>query len=318
MTRALGFDMSHYQTISSWSSVYSGGRQFVFVKATEGATYTDPTFASNMSGATGAGVIAGAYHYAHPDSNTATTEANKFLGVASSYIGAGYLKPVLDIEEGSLTKSAMSTWVNSWCNTVLNATGVRPIVYSYPDFATNKLDSSVTQWSPWMASYNSQSPQTGAPNSTAPWSGWSFWQYSASTTVTGVSSGACDVDVYGGDVDTMIANHVGKSSQFAVGDTVHVTASSLKAWDTYASNGTYVSKASGTTGTIQGGPVMVAGYLRWKVLYSGDSVARWSAGDYLASGSGARAASTSMLAASSTPATTAKKDKSTFASTIIA
>lgn len=313
MARTYGIDVSHYQTITSWASVYSAGYKFAWVKASEGATVTDANFTSNISGALTAGVIAGAYHFARPDSNSATTEANKFLSVAGSYIGAGYLKPALDIEVSSLTKAATSTWVNTFCNTVLNATGVRPVVYSGASFASTKLDSTVTQWSPWIASYNGQSRDTGAPTSYAPWTGWSFWQYSQSQSVSGISA-PCDADVYASDVDALINNHVGKSTQFSVGQSVKVTASSLKAWDTYASNGTYVSKPLGTTGTIQGGPVMVNGFLRWKVLYSGDTVARWSAGDYLAPNTGAAAASSPALAASST---TAKKDEPTFASTII-
>lgn len=318
MARTMGIDISHYQTVTSWASVYNAGKRFVWAKATEGASTTDAKFTGFMSGATAAGVIAGAYHFARPDSNSAATEASKFLSVASPYIGAGYLKPALDIEVSSLTKTATSTWVNAFCNAVLNATGVRPVVYSGASFASTKLDSTVTQWSPWIAAYNGQSATTGNPTSTTPWSSWSFWQNTDSASTAGV--GTTDGDVYANDVDALILNHVGKSSQFSVGQTVQVTASSLKAWDTYASNGTYVSKPNGTTGTIQGGPVMVAGFLRWKVLYAGDTVATWSAGDYLAGTSNFAAANTSIsqatLAAASTT-TAKKKDEPTFASTII-
>jgi lysozyme len=289
LVRSFGIDVSHYQTVSSWASVYAAGKNFVWAKASEGATYTDPAFATHMAGATAAGVIAGAYHFARPDNNAAVTEANKFLSVASAYIGPGFLKPACDIEVSSLSKAATSTWVNTFCNTVLNATGVRPVVYSGASFASTKLDSTVTQWSPWIASYNGQSATTGNPTSTTPWTNWSFWQNSQTGTVSGIS-GNVDTDVYANDVNALINNHVGKSTLFSVGQTVHVTASSLKAWDTYASNGTYVSKPNGTTATIQGGPVYVNGFQRWKVLYSGDSVATWSAGDYLAAGASRPAA----------------------------
>lgn len=282
--RTLGIDVSHFQTVSSWASVYSAGKNFAWVKATEGATVNDAAMSSHMSGATAAGVIAGVYHFARPDNNSAATESNHFLSIAGAYIGAGYLKPVLDIEVSSLSKTATSTWVNAFCNAVLNATGVRPIVYSGASFASTKLDSTVTQWSPWIASYNGQSPTTGSPTSTTPWTGWSFWQYSQTGTVSGIS-GSVDSDVYASDVTALINNHVGKSSQFALNQTVHVVAASgLKAWDTYASNGTFVTKPNGTVGTIKGGPVYVNGFLRWNVLYSGDTVARWSAGDFLAGG----------------------------------
>ena len=57
--------------------------------------------------------------------------------------------------------------------------------------------------------------------------------------------------------------------------------SGLKAWDTSASNGTYVLKANGTTATVISGLVFANGYWRWELRYSGDSVNRWSAEDYL-------------------------------------
>jgi len=312
LARTLGIDVSHYQTVSSWSSVYNADRKFVWVKSSEGATYKDSKMASHMAGATAAGVIAGVYHFARPNSNSATTEANHFLNTARAYMGAGYLKPTLDIEVSSLSKTATSNWVNTFCNTVLNATGVRPVVYTGASFASTKLDSTVTQWSPWIASYNGQSPYTGGPTSYAPWSGWSFWQYTDSASVSGISGGV-DGDVYASDTTALINNHVGKSSKFSVGQSVKVTASALKAWDTYASNGTYVSKPYGTTGTIQGGPVYVAGFLRWKVLYSGDTVARWSAGDYLApntstmtaSGGGTTTTATPTRVADAVPASSA-------------
>jgi hypothetical protein len=75
--------------------------------------------------------------------------------------------------------------------------------------------------------------------------------------------------------------YIGK---FVPGNVVKVVnaPSGLKAWDTAASNGTYVNKANGTTATVLGGPVFANGYWRWQLMYSGDTVARWSAEDYLA------------------------------------
>lgn len=51
-----GFDVSHYQSSVDWTSAYNdGGLQFVYIKATQGTTYTDPTFSSHYEGATNAG-----------------------------------------------------------------------------------------------------------------------------------------------------------------------------------------------------------------------------------------------------------------------
>ena len=300
--RALGIDVSNYQTVSDWDAVYAAGKRFAFVKATEGGTYTNPQFAAQMNGASDGGVLAGAYHFARPNSNTAATEASKFLSVAGDYAKAGWLRPVLDIETSSLSKAATSAWVNDWCNRVASATGVRPLVYTYVSFAADKLDSTVTQWSPWIASYNGRDPLTSAPSGTAPWTSWSFWQYSQTGRVAGITSGDVDLNAYYYDENTLVRNHVTKGTKFAVGQQVRVNApSGLKAWNTYASNGTYVVKPNGTTATVKGGPVFVDGYRRWQLQYAGESVTRWSAEDFLAPATTAAATTKSLAYA---PATT--------------
>ena len=57
-----GIDVSHYQHTITWSSVASDGIDFAILKATEGQTYVDPTFAYNDSQAQLSGIPVGAYH----------------------------------------------------------------------------------------------------------------------------------------------------------------------------------------------------------------------------------------------------------------
>ena len=42
-----GIDVSHWQGTVNWTSVRNSGKVFALCKATEGTTYTDPTFATN-------------------------------------------------------------------------------------------------------------------------------------------------------------------------------------------------------------------------------------------------------------------------------
>jgi len=66
--RALGIDASRYQEAIHWPQVVSeGGVKFALLKCTEGAQYTDPTFADNWRKAKDAGVLRGAYHFFRPD-----------------------------------------------------------------------------------------------------------------------------------------------------------------------------------------------------------------------------------------------------------
>src|SRR3954471_22493109 len=65
-----GIDVSHWQGTINWTSVKNAGYSFTFMKATQGNTYVDPTFATNISGATRQGIYVGPYHFC--DLNTDT------------------------------------------------------------------------------------------------------------------------------------------------------------------------------------------------------------------------------------------------------
>jgi GH25 family lysozyme M1 (1,4-beta-N-acetylmuramidase) len=285
--RATGIDIASYQGAPTWSSVYSSGVQFMYAKATQSTNYIDPDFSGDMTGATAASVVAGAYDFADFTVDP-TAEANHFLATASPYVGPGYLRPMLDVEAAtSDTASQVSSWVNTWCNDIYVDTGVKPIIYTYISFASTYLQSSVTQWPLWMASPNGQNPQTGNPNATAPWSSWSFWQYGGGA--IGGISGTVDEDVANGNMTGyVIPQFVAGSTHFSTGQVVHVNATSgLKAWSAYTSNSssdTYVVEPNNTNAIIEGNPVYIAGDLRWPVEYAGSSTITWSAQSYLVAG----------------------------------
>jgi len=214
--RPLGIDVSAIQGSPNWASVKGSGITYAWCKATEGFTFNDASFANNMVNAKAAGVLVGAYHYARPDNQVgvagAQQEAEHFWGIVSNYIkgGGSYMVPVLDIETGltgaGYTRATLSQWVNAWCVAVTNrafTNGIvlKPLVYTYVDYASTWLDNTVTNWPLWIAQYpgSPPDPQTASPSGTSPWaaSNWQFWQYSSTGTVPGIS-GNCDRDVFNG------------------------------------------------------------------------------------------------------------------------
>jgi lysozyme len=59
-----GLDLSHYQNLSlDLAQCRREGIEFVFLKSTEGNTFTDSAFASNLAEARNAGLLVAAYHY---------------------------------------------------------------------------------------------------------------------------------------------------------------------------------------------------------------------------------------------------------------
>ena len=91
-----GIDVSHYQGTINWTSVKNAGYQFAFMKATQGTTYVDPTFATNRTNATAAGIPIGFYDFCEV-STTATdaiAEANHFLAsIKPLYQSRQYFRP---------------------------------------------------------------------------------------------------------------------------------------------------------------------------------------------------------------------------------
>lgn len=208
--RVLGIDVSTYQGSVNWDSVNSAGRDFAFARSSTGSSYSDPTFATNMSNGTNAGLLMGAYHYAYPQFNSPSTEAAHFLAAAGSYIAPGFLRPVVDIEEAGGTTPVgaanLSDWTNAFINYVVahspyGATA-EPLIYCNSNYAQSYLNSTVASRDAWIANWNwsdayaqdtTHSPAKGVFNT------WSFWQYSDNGSVGGESP--VDKDVANGDIN---------------------------------------------------------------------------------------------------------------------
>jgi lysozyme len=304
-SRALGIDVSsnnHSGGSINWGSVYGGGVRFAYVKATQGSSYTNPYFTSDIAGATNASVIAGAYDFADFNTVSAATEANHFLSVAGPYVREGYLRPALDMEGStSMSQTQVSNYVNAWASDVYNATGVLTVVYASQSFAATYFNSSVTSSKQfWIADYNGQNIYTGSPGSTTPFSTWTLWQGSSTGSVPGIV-GNVDLDVSNGDVTSyLIPNVIATSgAKFTNGEAIHVNSSSGQvAWNTYASNGTSVTEPNGENGVVKSGtPVFIRGYERVEVLYANQTANKWSADNLLAAGTSGAAVTASAISA---------------------
>lgn len=193
--------MSSYQGTIDWTQVAGSGISFAFIKATEGTAITDSQFSANFTGAKAAGILRGAYHFAHPGQSSPSVQANHFLQVVQ---GAGTLDlpPVLDMEDnGGLSNQALATWIESFATQVHQATGKLPLLYTYPYFADAYLPASLSNLPLWIANYGVSQP----PN-TSGWTSWTFWQYSDTGSIPGIST-SVDLDVYSGTVTQLNAQY---------------------------------------------------------------------------------------------------------------
>ncbi|MFL6134078.1 MAG: glycoside hydrolase family 25 protein [Nocardioidaceae bacterium] len=263
-----GVDVSHWQGTIAWSKVDNAGIQFAFMKATEGATYTDPMLARNWAATQQVGIYRGAYHFARPSVGSAGTQARYFVSKVGSFKKPGVLPPVLDLEvTGGLGPASLRTWVSNWLTTVENLTGRRPILYFSPSFWETRLGNSTafTRYPLWIAHYTTAS----APRVPGGWSTWTFWQRTNSGRVSGIP----------GDVDMNRFN--GTTAQLArlAWTTGGTTAPAQPGPTVPAAAATTLSMtASKTTATV-GERVSFAGYLRTASAptgIAGRTVSLWS------------------------------------------
>jgi GH25 family lysozyme M1 (1,4-beta-N-acetylmuramidase) len=196
-----GIDVSKWQGAIDWNQVAGAGKKFAMIRASAGSLTTDEWYTTNRAGARAAGIPMGAYHYANPDAapNDALNEANFFLSLAAP--SRGDLIPALDVEvTNGLSVADMQAWVGTWLERVWSVTGVRPMIYASPNFWATSMgdtrafaDAGYTIL--WVAHWGVSSPRVPAEN----WGGkgWTFWQYTSSGVVPGIS-GNVDLDRYNG------------------------------------------------------------------------------------------------------------------------
>lgn len=206
-----GIDVSHWQGSINWTSVRNAGIQFAYIKATEGTSYKDPQFNANYTNAYHAGVIRGAYHFARPNISSGAVQANYLASNGGAWSADSRTLPAaLDLEANpysggycyGLSTTAMRNWVQDFLNTYRSRTGRYAVIYTTTSFWNQCTGNWTGPWANhplWVARWSST---VGALPAGAPF--WSFWQYTDSGRVSGIS-GNVDRNHWNGDRSRLIA-----------------------------------------------------------------------------------------------------------------
>jgi lysozyme len=194
-------DMSHYNTVTDFNTVKAAGIVGVIHKATEGLSYTDPTYLSRRSQALNAGLMWGAYHFG--DANDGQAQADFFLSVVKP---AATDLLVLDFEQnyagGNPVPSMTIAQAEQFVSRVESVTGRYPGFYS-GSYIKELLGSNPNPllancWF-WLSEYGSN------PIVPAAWPTWTMWQYTDGNlgpephSVEGI--GNCDRDQFNGTTE---------------------------------------------------------------------------------------------------------------------
>ncbi len=139
-----GIDVSHHQRAIDWRRVAAQNIRFVYLKASEGGDWTDPTFTANLAAARSAGLAVGAYHY-FTLCASGPVQARNFIATAPDRHLLD-LPPAIDLEyvgncaarpdHGRLTRE-----LRAFIAIVTAHYGKTPVIYSTQTFFEDYLDS---------------------------------------------------------------------------------------------------------------------------------------------------------------------------------
>jgi lysozyme len=188
-----GIDVSHHSGAVDWSQVNSGGYSFAYVKATEGVDLVDERFDEHWSALKDAGLARGAYHF-YVTEDDPEEQAHFFLDKVHHEVGD--LAPVVDIEVlGHATSKGLADRLRRFLEIVEAELGVKPIIYTSPNFWNEHVGTGFGEYPLWVAEYGVDEPRL--PDG---WERWSMWQWAGDQTIAGVEKGA--------DVSRFNAPHV--------------------------------------------------------------------------------------------------------------
>lgn len=191
-----GIDISHFQGAVNFNSVAESGIKFVYLKATQGTDFVDPTYQDRISALQQLNsnnkqlkkepLLHGAYHFYQPAQDP-VAQAQFFLKQVQNHKHS--LPPMLDVEISQGTKpEEIQKGVTAWLAYVQQALNCKPILYSYGDFWTENLGAEFNSFPFWLADY---APHPSVPKGLL---NWRLWQYQDKGRVPGIES-TVDLDV---------------------------------------------------------------------------------------------------------------------------
>lgn len=191
-----GIDVASYQGNVDWASWWNQGKRFVWTKATESTSYTNPYFAQQYNGSFNQGFLRGAYHFATPNTASGAAQANYFLAHGGGWSRDGKTLPgALDMEYNpygatcyGLSQAAMTSWILDFHDTYHAKTGRYPVIYTSQSWWNQCVSADFSSTALlWVARYASS---VGAlPYN---WGFYTVWQYTSSPLDQDTFNGALD------------------------------------------------------------------------------------------------------------------------------
>lgn len=175
-----GIDVSSYQKDIDWSATAKDKNiKFVYVKATEGATYRSRHYQYNIENARQYGIHVGAYHFFRPNVPVEKQFRN-FTSVVKKEDQD--LIPLIDVEVrgNNLTVKALVDSVLAFADKLEDYYGCKPMIYTGHAFYNSYLSGKISGYPLFIARYSKVEPRlTGGAN-------WVLWQFSEKGVIAGI------------------------------------------------------------------------------------------------------------------------------------
>lgn len=184
-----GIDVSKYQGRIDWEAIANNENiKFVYIKATEGATYTDPNFERNIAEARKHGVKVGCYHFLRSSS----TIDDQFENIKQHIRREEQsLVPMIDVEtKGKWNNEQLVDSLHALAVKIFDYYRCAPIIYTYVNFYNRYLSGRFTNYPLFIARYTDDDPvlADGTP--------YVIWQFSERGRIDGIN-GNVDLNRFG-------------------------------------------------------------------------------------------------------------------------
>lgn len=185
-----GIDVSNHQGNIIWKDIDQQRVNFVFMKATEGTTFTDKSFSKNRKASQEAGFLRGAYHYFTITSD-GKEQAEHFISVVPKEKNT--LPPVIDIEDVGDNQAKLIIELREYAKIVEEHYGVKPIFYVNKQTYELYIRDNFKDYIIWYAVYGSEPPIDT----------WTIWQYTDNERVSGIE-GPVDFNIFKGNKEDLM------------------------------------------------------------------------------------------------------------------
>ncbi len=187
-----GIDVSHHQGNIDWDKASKDEISFVYIKATEGETFTDSLYRYNIKNAKHVGLRTGAYHFYLASKDPLKQAVNFITVVQPENIS---LPPVVDIEfpaelNTDKSKEQVVKEISICLERIRDFYKRTPVIYTDYDTYNNYLKPGFKEYGIWIRDIH-DTPEFSDGR------GWTFWQYSNKGLIKGID-GLVDMNVFNG------------------------------------------------------------------------------------------------------------------------